>query len=350
MIVGDAKIVNQPVKPHAPPGARRGEQVLQRLRERPPTLWYQGQQITDVTTHPALRGGVETLAQLYDLQWQQPEVSLFESPGSARRVGRSFMIPRTQEDLRSITAAMRVWQEFTHGMMGRSPDYINRAISGYAGGAAFLAQSDPRFGANALRYHEYLRENDLCLSHTLIPPQANRAVSTQQRSDPFIAARVKEETDAGIVIRGCRMLATLPISDEIMVFPRRCSGVRRRMSRTPLAFAFPMTRRAALHVPGEPGLRPLPLRPSAGLALRGDGCGRGVRRRACAVGKRAAVPGRQSRNQAYSRTGAVAHMTHQVVVKNIAKTEFLLGLAAMLVMPSGLRRFSTSRRSWPRSG
>ena len=33
-------------------------------------------------------------------------------------------------------------------------------------------------------------------------------------------------------------------------------------------------------------------------------------------------------NQAYSRTGAVVHMTHQVVVKNIAKTEFLLGLAA----------------------
>ncbi len=39
-------------------GARRGEQILQRLRERPPTLWYQGQQIKDVTTHPALRGGV----------------------------------------------------------------------------------------------------------------------------------------------------------------------------------------------------------------------------------------------------------------------------------------------------
>ena len=61
---------------------------------------------------------------------------------------------------------------------------------------------------------EYLRERDLCLTHTLIPPQANRSVSTAHQSDPFIAARVKEETDAGIVIRGCRMLATLPISDE----------------------------------------------------------------------------------------------------------------------------------------
>ena len=36
-------------------------------------------------------------------------------------------------------------------------------------------------------------------------------------------------------------------------------------------------------------------------------------------------------NQAYARTGAAVHMTHQVVVKNIAKSEFMLGLASLLV-------------------
>src|ERR1700761_1874442 len=106
-----------PGKPSVPLGARRGEQVLQLLRERPPTLWYQGEQIKDVTTHPALRGGVLTLAKLYDLQWQHDSVSLFDSPTTGHRVGRSFMIPRSMEDLRSVTAAMRVWQNDTHGMM-----------------------------------------------------------------------------------------------------------------------------------------------------------------------------------------------------------------------------------------
>jgi 4-hydroxyphenylacetate 3-monooxygenase len=200
-------------------GARRGEQVLQRLRERPPAIWYRGELIKDVTTHPALRGGVQTLAKLYDLQWKNPEVSLYDSPTSGRKVARSFMMPRTQEELVSISRAMKVWEDYTHGMMGRVPDYINRAMTGYAAGAPFLAEADPRFGDNAIRYYEYLRENDLCLTHTLIPPQANRAVSSAKQADPFLAARVKEETDAGIVIRGCRMLATLPISDEIMVFP-----------------------------------------------------------------------------------------------------------------------------------
>jgi 4-hydroxyphenylacetate 3-monooxygenase len=44
-------------------------------------------------------------------------------------------------------------------------------------------------------------------------------------------------------------------------------------------------------------------------------------------------------NQAYARTGAVVHMAHQVVVKNIAKCEFLLGLASLLVNTIGVETF-----------
>jgi len=44
-------------------------------------------------------------------------------------------------------------------------------------------------------------------------------------------------------------------------------------------------------------------------------------------------------NQAYARTGAAVHMTHQVVVKNIAKSEFMLGLASLLVSTIGAEGF-----------
>jgi 4-hydroxyphenylacetate 3-monooxygenase len=149
------------------PGARRGAQVLQRLRDQPPAIWYGGEQVKDVTTHPALKGGVHSLAKLYDLQWEQSSVALYDSPTTGKKVARSFMMPKTHAELCSITKAMQVWQNHTHGMMGRSPDYINRSITGYAAGAEFLAESDPRFGVNARRYYEYMRENDLCLTHTL---------------------------------------------------------------------------------------------------------------------------------------------------------------------------------------
>ena len=44
-------------------------------------------------------------------------------------------------------------------------------------------------------------------------------------------------------------------------------------------------------------------------------------------------------NQAYHATGTVCHMAHQVVCKNIAKTEFLLGLASLLVESIGVETF-----------
>src|ERR1700722_4021786 len=329
-----------PGKVQAAHGARRAEQVLQRLRERPPTLWYQGEQIKDVTTHPALRGGVQTLAKLYDLQWQHAAVSLFDSPTTGHKVGRSFMIPRTMEELRSVTAAMRVWQDFTHGMMGRAPDYINRAITGYAAGAAFLAEAHPRFGANALRYHEYLRENDLCMTHTLIPPQANRALGMQGRSHPYIAARIKEETDAGIVIRGCRMLATLPISDEIMVFPSTL--LKSPEEDAPDAFGFSIPNNTL-------GLKFI-CRESVDYGRSHFDHPLGSRFEemdAVVIFDDVFVPWENvflyrdvnRCNQAYVRTGAVVHMTHQVVVKNIAKAEFMLGLASLMVNSIGAEGF-----------
>ena len=51
------------------------------------------------------------------------------------------MLPKTREELSSISVAMKVWEDHTHGMMGRVPDYINRAMSGYAAGAAFLGEA-----------------------------------------------------------------------------------------------------------------------------------------------------------------------------------------------------------------
>jgi 4-hydroxyphenylacetate 3-monooxygenase len=44
-------------------------------------------------------------------------------------------------------------------------------------------------------------------------------------------------------------------------------------------------------------------------------------------------------NTAYARTGAAAAMAHQVLIKNVAKTEFLLGLVALLVKTIGAENF-----------
>lgn len=321
-------------------GARRGEQLLSKLREVSPEIYYAGERVKDVTTHPAFRNGLRSLAELYDLQWKQPDVMLFDSPTSGNKVGRSFMIPKTIEELRSISRMMKVWSDASFGMMGRSPDYLNRAMTSYASGSDFLAQQGPKFGENARRYYEYIRENDLCLTHTLITPQANRSVNTARQADPYLAARVKEETDAGIVIRGCRMLATLPASDEIMVFPSTL--LKNQEEDAPYAFGFALPT-------NTPGLK-FQCRETVDYGRSHYDHPLGSRFEemdAVVIFDDVFVPWKNvflyrdvaKCNEAYSRTGAIVNMSHQVVVKNIAKTEFLLGLVSLLTHTIAVESF-----------
>lgn len=321
-------------------GARHGKDVLQRLREQPIELWHRGRRVADLTREAGLAGGVATLAELYDVQWQAPETMLFDSPTTGNKVGRSFMIPRTQDELTAVGSAMLRWSRHTFGMMGRSPDYINRAISAYAGGADFLGQADRRFGENVRRYHEHIREHDLCLTHTLINPQANRAVGPARQTDPFLAARVKQETDAGLVIKGARMLATLPISDEIMVFPSTL--LKATEEDAPYAFGFALPN-------ATPGLKFL-ARETLDYERNHYDHPLGSRFEeldAVVIFDDVFVPWERVflyrdvslANQAYAATGAVVHMSHQVVCKNIAKCEFILGLVSLMIDAIGIESF-----------
>ena len=81
--------------------------------------------------------------------------------------------------------------------------------------------SDRAYGVNAIRYHDFIRENDLSLTHTLLNPRPDRLVGPAFQVDAAVATHVCQERDDGIVIRGARLLATLPFADEIALFPAR---------------------------------------------------------------------------------------------------------------------------------
>ncbi len=320
--------------------ARHGKDVIAKLKAQPVELWHRGRRVRDVTAEPGLAGGVRSLAELYDVQWQQPDVMLVNSPDTGEKVGRSFLIPRTAAELASVGEMMMCWARHTFGMMGRSPDYINRAISAYAGGADFLARQDARFGDNARRYHAQARDHDLCLTHTLINPQANRAIGPARQADPFLAARVKQETDAGIVIKGARMLATLPMSDDIMVFPSTL--LKATEEDAPYAFGFAIPN-------ATPGLKFLcreSLDYTHGVYDHPLGA-RFEEMDAVVIFDDVFVPWENvflyrdvaACNQAYAATGAAVHMSHQVVCKAIAKTEFILGLVSLMVDAIGIESF-----------
>ena len=324
-------------------GVRTGAQYLHDVNQSPRELWIDGRRITGaVAEDAAFRRLAGSIAGLYDLQHQPAlqEEMTYQSPSSGDRVGLSFLTPRTKDDLARRRRMMQHWANFSGGIMGRTPDYLNSDLMALASASGFFDQNDPRFGENVRRYYEYVRENDLCLTHTLINPQSNRAVGPSQQSDPYIAARILEKTSAGVVVRGARMLATLPLADEILVFPS--TVIRATDEDKPYAYAFSLPC-------ATPGLRFICResfdygRPEFDHPL----ASRFEEMDAMVVFDDVLVPwdrvflleNGELCNRLYSDTDATVHMTHQVVVKNIAKAEFVLGVASTIVDMIGIEQF-----------
>ena len=157
--------------------ARTGREVIDRLKNRPPTLWLDGELVEDPTSHPRTRNAVRSLAALYDLQHQDDlvEVMTVKSPSSGDSVGRSFVVPESKDDLRKRSAMHKVWADASLGHMGRSPDYMNVNVMAAGMASDYFAEADERFGENIKNYFEYVRENDLALTHALTNPQIDKS-------------------------------------------------------------------------------------------------------------------------------------------------------------------------------
>ncbi|WP_037568603.1 4-hydroxyphenylacetate 3-monooxygenase, oxygenase component [Phaeacidiphilus oryzae] len=324
--------------------ARTGKQFLDRLADTRTVVEVQGERLTGgIAEHPAYRNVVRSYAELYDLQHapEHRDVLTYPSPSSGERVGTSFLAPATPEDLRKRRQAFKVWADHSMGMLGRTGDYLNSSLMALSSAADWFGQANPAFGENIRRYYEKVREEDLLTTHTLIPPQVNRALSGTQQAGGKLTARVVREDDNGVVVRGARMLATIaPFADELLVFPS--TVLRGTPEDKPYSFAFALPSDA-------PGLRYLarePLdynRPSFDHPLSS----RFEEPDAVVVFDDVHVPYERCFvlgepelcNGFYSETSAVVHMTHQVVTRTTAKTEYVLGLVSLLTEAIGIEQF-----------
>lgn len=201
-------------------GIRTGAEYLQGLRDRPREVWLRGQRVEDVTTHPAFARPLAHTAALFDLQHNpQYTGTLTYVAENGQRVSVAHMPTRSAEDLKKRAAAYRIFAEQTLGMMGRSPDFLGSVIHGFAESAELLEPLGGRFADNLRAYARKVRDEDLFLTHAIVPPQADRSKSSAGQPDEFLHLGIVRETDKGLVVRGARMLATMgPISDEVLIY------------------------------------------------------------------------------------------------------------------------------------
>ena len=192
-------------------GLRTGEQFLRSLKADGRRVFHDGEEINDVTAHPAFREAAKTIARLYDVSSDPANRDLmtYTSPTSGQPVNRIWQIPYSIDDLHERRAALERWSEETLGYIGRGPDHVAQFYVGWASEPEVLARDgNSELAENCVRFYEFLRDNDAYVTYTIVPPQIDRSKPAHQQDPPDLYAGVVEERDDGIVIRGAQMLGT----------------------------------------------------------------------------------------------------------------------------------------------
>src|ERR671924_1806899 len=198
---------------------RSGNEYVRGLRDAR-TVLLSGDRVPDVTAHAAFAAGIRTIANLYDLAHDPAnrELMTYPSPRDGRPINKSWLVPRTREDLAARRRAIKFWADASFGFLGRSPDHVASFFAGFAGSPAFYARGGQQLADNLVRFAAKAADEDLSLSYVIVHPTIDRAKPAHQQAEPYLYAGVAAERDNGMVLRGAQMLGTGSVmSDYVMV-------------------------------------------------------------------------------------------------------------------------------------
>ena len=294
-------------------GARSGNNYLSALKKLGAEVWFEGVRVPNITTHEVLGAQARSIASLYDLQMEKPEAMTFRTSDGGR-AGMSFIQPRSADEVRKRGRMMKIWADYSCGMMRDTPDVANLALAAMSAASGFFAQSDRRHGENIESYYREACTHDWCLCLGL---QGADVSALEPGSDRPL--RIVEQTNEGLIVEGrCWASALLPASEELLVLPARASRQKDEPS-FGSAFAIPSNTR---------GLKLSASRASSRFV--GVTC--------VATFENVVVPWKRvfvfrdvDRARALLQaTGVTAHSSHQAALRNLAKGEFMVGLAELV--------------------
>ncbi|HEX5107776.1 MAG TPA: 4-hydroxyphenylacetate 3-hydroxylase N-terminal domain-containing protein [Vicinamibacterales bacterium] len=181
-----------------------GEEYLESLRDGR-EIWIYGERVKDVTTHPAFRNTARMIARLYDALHDPVHKDVLTMPtdtGSGGYTHRFYRASRSVDELVAARDAIAQWARVSYGWIGRSPDYKAAFLATLGANSAFY---EP-YEENARRWYTRVQEEVSFVNHAIVNPPVDRNRPLDDVKDVYM--HVEEETDAGLVVSGAKVVAT----------------------------------------------------------------------------------------------------------------------------------------------
>jgi 4-hydroxyphenylacetate 3-monooxygenase len=197
---------------------RTGEEYRQGLRDGR-EVWIDGERVSDVTTHPALKPIIDVKARMYDMAFEaehRDALTYTDDAGQAQSI--FYRPPREQKDWSDkLTAVDHVLKDIG-GVVTRVGDETIGEMWSLTDGRDVLAEIDPRFADNIDRHIQAVIEKDIFHVSANTDPKGDRSLAPQDQ-DPDLMVHVTRETDAGIIIRGAKYETAAAYADQAYLKP-----------------------------------------------------------------------------------------------------------------------------------
>ncbi len=165
-------------------------------------IYFRGQRVDDVTTHPTFAQQVDAAAVGYDKIYDPDPNGLSQ----------------LMEAPRSIEALRRQTEDEPDLLSGISCTSAMTLLTA----ADRLDARRPQGADNIRAYVKDIQRRDLRIVECITDAKGDRTLAPAKQADPDAYLRVIERRTDGVVIRGCKLhIAQAPIAHELMVIPTK---------------------------------------------------------------------------------------------------------------------------------
>lgn len=181
-----------------------GDEYIESLRDGREVYIY-GERVDDVTTHPAFRNSIRSVARLYDALHdpaQSGELTVPTDTGNGGFTHPFFRAPHSVDDLVAAKNAIAGWQRHVYGWLGRAPDYKAAFLGTLGANHEFYGE----YAGNAKAYYKETQERVLYSNHAIVHPPIDRDKPADETAD--VCVHVVDETDNGLIVSGAKVVAT----------------------------------------------------------------------------------------------------------------------------------------------
>lgn len=235
---------------------RTAQQYIDSLKDGR-VVYFMGEKIDDVTTHPILQICIKWMAMDYVMQLDPKYQDLVTDPtDDGERVSFVFKPQKSREDLMRLREIVKLWARVCYGKPSGAKFVGKDGLNAVTVVAPRVDKAlGTNYSANVDAYRQYLMDTDASLALGMTDVKGDRSLRpSQQLGHQDYYVRIVEERPDGIVVRGAKAhISEAPLSNEIIILP--CRAMREDDKDYAVSFSVPANAPGLTMISAEPEMK-----------------------------------------------------------------------------------------------